>query len=395
MSGYSHSLEEAAVRFDSSKDFTIGIEEEFQILDPASLELANRFEELLAAGTRRLGSYIRGELIASEVEICTDRNMDFAEAERDIRGKRLSLFKTAAELGIRLGATGTHPFADWKDQRIIDTPHYRRVEERLRYCAWRNTTFGMHTHIGIRGRKRIIAVFNAMRGYLPAFLALSANSPFAEGVYTYLHSTRSQLFTKFFPRCGIPGPIADWREYTDFMEALFTTGSITEPTQVWWSVRPHPYFGTLEIRICDCQSSVEDTLAISSLILVVAASLAEDYDNGKPLPIASSMQIEENFWNAIRHGLNCNMVDFKARELVPVKEIILRIIDSTSTHAEKLGLVPHIERVKRILEVGNGAQRQIRMYAETGDISAAFAEAVSWSQPERQIDEKIPHLFEP
>lgn len=392
MAGYNHSLEEAAVRFDSSKDFTIGIEEEFQILDPASLSLTNRFEELQAAGTRRLGTYIRGELIASEVEICTSKCDNINEAERDIREKRQSLFRTAAELGVKLGATGTHPFAEWKDQRIIDTPHYHRVEERLRYCAWHNTTFGMHVHIGIRGRERIIAVFNAMRSYLPLFLALSANSPFAEGVYTYLHSTRSQLFTKFFPRCGIPGPITGWQEYADFMSTLFATGSITEPTQVWWSLRPHPYFGTLEVRICDCQSSVADTLAISALVLAVAAKLATAYDEGQPLPIASAMQIEENFWNAIRHGLDGSMVDFEKREIVPFRELIKRLVSSTSAQAERLGLIPHLGRIDQILATGNGAQRQIRLYEATDNISEVFAQAVSWCQPEEQLDEKISNL---
>ncbi|RJQ42857.1 MAG: YbdK family carboxylate-amine ligase [Gaiellales bacterium] len=388
MAGYNHSLEEAAVRFDSSKDFTIGIEEEFQILDPESLALTNRFEEMKAAGEKRLGSSIRGELIASEVEICTDKCASIAEAAKDLRDKRRGLFRTAAELGVTLGATGTHPFADWKDQRIINTPHYQRVEELLRYCAWHNTTFGMHVHIGIRGRERIIAIFDAIRSYLPIFLALSANSPFAEGVYTYLHSTRSQLFTKFFPRCGIPGPIGSWDEYTDYMSTLFSTGSVTEPTQVWWSVRPHPYFGTLEIRICDCQSNVEDTLAVSALILAVTAMLAGEYDDGRELPVANTMQVEENFWNAIRFGLDAEMIDFGLRQRIPVKEAIVRLTDRVSTHAKRLGLGEHMERIRQIITVGNGAQRQIRMYQETGDILEVFTQAVSWCQPERHQEER-------
>ncbi|MHB8967756.1 MAG: carboxylate-amine ligase [Thermoleophilia bacterium] len=392
MAGNSHSLEEAAALFDSSKDFTVGIEEEFQILDPASLMLTNRFEDLLAASSKRLGSYIRGELISSEVEICTDRCDSIADVERDIREKRLSLFQSAAELGLTLGATGTHPFADWKDQRIIDTPHYHSVEENLKYCAWHNTTFGMHVHIGIRGRNRIIAVFNAMRSYLPVFLALSANSPFAEGVYTYLHSTRSQLFTKFFPRCGIPAPVDGWREYADFMNTLYATGSITEPTQVWWSIRPHPYFGTLEIRICDCQADVEDTLAIVSLIQAVAAGLATDFDEGRPLAVAAPMQVEENFWNAIRYGLDGNMVDFETRELVPFRDVILELMGSADGASQQLGLSRHFDRISHILDQGNGAQRQIRLYEESGDIFQVYSRAVSWCQPERLPDDRIQNL---
>lgn len=391
MGAANYSLEQAGVRFDSSKDFTIGVEEEFQILDPKSLTLVNRFEELKKAGVRRLGTHIRGELIASEVEICTAKCDSIAEAENDIRDKRSSLFKTAAELNLMLGATGTHPFADWKDQRIIDTPHYARVEEHLRYCAWRNTTFGMHVHVGIRGRERIIAVYNALRGYLPQFLALSANSPFAEGVYTYLHSTRTQLFTKFFPRCNIPGPIDGWRGYADFMETLFAAGSITEPTQVWWSIRPHPVFGTLEVRVCDCQSSVTDTLAIAALILAVAAKLASDYDEKKDLPVANTMEVEENFWNAIRYGLTGGMIDFETREKLPTTDMIRRTIAATVPIQEQLGLKPHIERVAALLEAGNGAQRQIALYNRCSSIFDVFKEATSWCQPESLADEKLKH----
>lgn len=390
MAGYDYSLEAAGARFDRSKDFTIGVEEEFQILDPASLDLTNRFEDLQAAGEKRLGTYIRGELISSEVEICTDKCASIDEAEKEMREKRQSLFKTARELDLTLGATGTHPFANWKDQRIIDTPHYHRVEERLRYVAWHNTTFGMHVHVGIRGRERIIAVFNALRGYLPLFLALSANSPFAEGVFTYLHSTRSQLFTKFFPRCGIPAPIRDWGEYAEFMNSLFATGSITEPTQVWWSIRPHAYFGTLEVRICDCQSIVEDTLAIAALVLAVSAKLAADYDAGRELQVASAMQVEENFWNAIRNGLDGVVVDFARRELVPMDKAILSLVDQVEEQSKQLGLQKHLERVKLLVAGGNGAQRQIRMYQETGDIFEVFSQAVSWCQPQDLSDETAP-----
>jgi carboxylate-amine ligase len=389
MAGANYSLEQAGVRFDSSKDFTVGIEEEFQILDPSSLALVNRYEELKEAGTRRLGNRIRGELIASEVEICTDKCVDLAEAEKDIRNMRDSLFRTAADLDVVLGATGTHPFADWKDQHIIATPHYQRVEEHLRYCAWRNMTFGMHVHIGIRGRERIIAVYNALRGYLPQFLALSANSPFAEGVYTYLHSTRSQLFTKFFPRCNIPGPIEGWAGYADFMETLFSTGTITEPTQVWWSIRPHPVFGTLEVRICDCQSNVADTLAVTALILAVTAKLATDYDENTEMSIPSTMQVEENFWNAIRYGLDGEMIDFTAREKIPTIDMIKRTIASTSELHEQLGLTSYINRCEELLESGNGAQRQIALYETTGNIFKVFSEATSWCQPGSLTDERL------
>lgn len=388
MTSNRYSTAQAGDRFDNARDFTIGIEEEFQILDPGSLDLTNRFEELQELAYRRIGSFARGELIASEIEICTDRCEDMAAAEADLKGKRISLFEAAGELGVLLGATGTHPFASWKEQRIIDTPHYREVEGRLRYCTWRNVTFGMHVHVGIQGRERVVAIANAMRGFLPHLLALSANSPFDEGRYTYLHSTRTQLFTKFFPRCNIPGPFSGWQEYATLMETLFAAGSITEPTQVWWSVRPHPQFGTLEIRICDCQGDVEDTLAIAALTVALAATLAADYDDGRRLPVASVNEVEENFWRAIRYGLDGDLVDFNARREVPTAEAIAGLLELTADAQARLGLEPYTRRVPEILTAGNGAQRQIRLYEQTGDLETVFAETVHWCQPPRPAARK-------
>lgn len=385
-----YSLEQAAERFDASEDFTVGIEEEFQILDPETLELVDRFEDLQKKARNRIGTFARGELIASEIEICTDKCYSMAQAEADLKEKRLGLFESAEELGLALGASGTHPFADWKDQRIIDTPHYRIVEERLRYCAWRNTTFGMHTHVGVQGRERVIAVFNSMRGYLPQLLALSANSPFAEGYYTYLHSTRTQLFTKFFPRCNIPAPFADWNEYAAYVDTLFITNSISEPTQIWWSLRPHPIFGTLEIRICDCQSNVDDTLAIAALAVALVAKLCADYDGGKPLKVLSPNQIEENLWRAVRFGLDGSLVDFDTRKEIPASAAITALIDYTSDVHSQLGLGKYIGGIPRIISEGNGAQRQIGLYEEYRDLKSLHADVVAWSRPDHSLPQQKP-----
>ena len=373
-------MEQVAARFDGTEDFTLGIEEEFQLLDPATLELTPRFEELQQKAQARLGNSVRGELIASEIEICTGISNSAAEAEADLLDKRRQLFASAAELELTLGATGTHPFADWQDQRIIDTPHYRLIDRELRYCAWRNVTFGMHTHVGIRGRERMIAVFNAMRGYLPHLLALSANSPFSEGRYTFLHSARSQLFTKFFPRCGIPGPFHGWDEYAGLVETLFATNCISEPTEIWWSIRPHPLMGTLEVRICDCQGDVRDTMAVAALTLAMVAQLAADYDEGRRLPVLTTHEVEENFWRAIRHGLDGRLVDFNTRRELPAGDAIREIIDYSTGAQERLGLGRHMAQVENLLKNGNGALRQIRAYEASGDITAAFREAVSRTQ---------------
>src|SRR5436305_3437329 len=240
--------------FDHGCDFTVAVEEEFAVLDPETLELTNRFEELQAAadGTA-LEEHLVGELIASEVEIRTGRCDTYAEAAAKIGERRDQLDLLAGGLGIALAGIGTHPWSRWQDQRIIDTPHYRRNDELLRYVVWRNNTFGLHVHVGIRGADRAIAVHDALRNFLPEVLALSASSPFVEGVNSGLHSARPEIFTRMVPRCGIPDAYGSWAAWEDYIAFLYRTGSINEHPQLWWSVRPHPAYPTVEIRIADAQ----------------------------------------------------------------------------------------------------------------------------------------------
>ena len=375
-----YSLEQSAARFDDSQDLTVGIEEEFQILDAESLSLVNRFEDLYGAARKRLGAFVSGELIASEIEVRTDKHDRLGAAEADLMDKRSGLLEAAKEAGLALGASGTHPFSSWKDQRILDTPHYRAVEESLKYCAWRNLTFGMHTHIGIRGHERMIRIFNSMRGYMPQLLALSANSPFAEGRYTFLHSTRAQIFTRSFPRCNIPGAFHGWQDYAGLIDMYFTTRSITEPTQVWWSLRPHPLLGTIEVRICDCQSEVADTLAIAALAVALAAKLCEDYDSGMKLSVQTVNQLEENLWRATRYGLSGNLIDYTAMKEIPMPEAIAELIEFTAGVHSRLGLGGYISRIPAILAEGNGAQKQIKVHEQTGDVAAVNADSVARSR---------------
>src|SRR3954454_5179065 len=227
--------------FDDGTDFTIAVEEEFALLDAHTLALTDRFEEVYAAAIETdLAPNVVGELIASEVEVRTGRCEEFGQAAAAMQERRAQIQSVARELQIALGGTGTHPWSRWQDQRIIDTPHYRRNDEILRYVVWRNNTFGLHVHVGIRGRDRAIAVHNAARNFLPDLLALSASSPFVEDVNTGLHSARTEIFTRMFPRCGIPDPYDGWRGFEEYVSFLYRTGSITEHTQIWWSVRPHP-----------------------------------------------------------------------------------------------------------------------------------------------------------
>ena len=261
MADHGLDLEHVREVFEASTDFTVGLEEEFALVDPESLELAQRFSEVFAACQEDdiLSEAAAGELIEAEIEIRSGRGAGFAEAAELQRERRVRLFALAERMGLALAATGTHPWADYRDQRIIDTDHYNRLREELRWVAQRNTTWSLHVHVGVRGADRAIAVCDHLRGVLPELLALSANSPFLDGPDTGLHSVRTQVFTRTFPRCGIHEPFGDFGAYADFVGLLARTGTIVEATQLWWSVRPHHRFGTVEVRICDAQTRGDES----------------------------------------------------------------------------------------------------------------------------------------
>src|SRR3954454_15819198 len=300
---YEELLADARDAYDGGTDYTVAVEEEFALLDPESLGLVNRFEDVAAAakGTA-LEPHLVGELIASEVEVRTGRCESFAEAAAAMGARRAALQDLARGLDLSLGGTGAHPWSRWQDQRIIDTPHYRRNDKILRYVVWRNNTFGLHVHVGIRGGDRAIAVHNALRTFLPELLALSASSPFVEEVDTGLHSARTQIFTRTFPRCGIPDAYDGWRGFEDYVAFLYRTGSITEHTQLWWSVRPHLAYPTVELRIMDGQPDLGEAQSLAALGYALAARCARAVDEGDALPEIPRRLLEENLWRAIRFG---------------------------------------------------------------------------------------------
>ncbi len=278
-------LNTAQAIFDASTDFTVGLEEEFALLDPASLEMVGRFEQLrdsAAVSDPRLAESISGELIASEIEIRSGRGEDLAAARAAQQDVRRRLFALAADQGVELGSTGTHPFSDYRKQQIIQTEHYLRVEEGLKYVAWRNNTFSLHVHVGVRGADRAVLVCDRLRPVLPILLAVSANSPFLDGRDSGLASARTQTFTRSFPRCGIPDPFGDWASFADYIDFLVSTRSIVEYTQVWWSIRPHFSFGTVEVRICDAQMTAGESDALAALAVACVAQAARDVDEGVP-----------------------------------------------------------------------------------------------------------------
>ena len=361
--------------FEASTDFTVGIEEEFGILDPHTLSLDHRFEELQQAAQADpvLAESVAGELIKSEIEIRSGRGETFADAIERQREARVRLFRLAAERGALLAATGTHPWSPWQDQQIIETEHYRRVAEGLQYVAWRNNTFSLHVHVGVRGADRAVRVCDRLRPVLPDLLALSANSPFLDGRSSGLHSARSQIFTKSFPRCGIPDSFGGWPGYADYVDFLIATNSIVEQTQIWWSVRPHHSFGTVELRICDAQTSAADSTALEALITACIAQAALDEDEGVPHVDHPHRLIEENFWRAIRYGLHGKLIDLARREEYPAAAVGERLLDWTAEARALLGIDP-------ALPAESGAQRQRRALAEGASMQEVFQSEVAQTQ---------------
>jgi carboxylate-amine ligase len=357
-------LEGVRERFDDGVDFTIGIEEEYQLLDPETLALTNRFEDMMDSADERLRERLSGELIASEIEFRTGRHESFPEAARELTEGRLTTAALADRLGVAIGVTGVHPFSPWTEQRIIDTPHYRRVEAGLGYVAWINNTWSIHLHCGIRGADRAMAVASAMRSVLPELLALSANSAVYVGRLTRLHSTRTQVFTKSFPRCGVPDVFQDWAEYADYVALLERTRSIEESTQIWWSVRPHHSFGTLEVRICDGQTEMAESLGLAALMLACLAAFCADHDAGRTLPSHPHRLIEENIWRATRYGLEGNMIDLDRGIERPAADAIEALLAWSAPVHEPLGLTAFLAQVPQTLASGNGAMRQAARFAE-------------------------------
>jgi glutamate---cysteine ligase / carboxylate-amine ligase len=358
--------------YESGRDFTLAVEEEFAVLDPETLSLVGRFEELQAAAQGgELEEHLVGELISSEVEVRTGRCETFAQAAERIGERRRQLKTLADGIGVELGASGTHPWSPWQEQRLIDTPHYRRNDELLRYVVWRNNSFGLHVHVGIRGADRAVQVTSVLRNYLPELLALSASSPFVEGVFTHLHSARTQIFTRMFPRCGVPDSFPDWAAFERYVRFLYDTDSIDEHTQMWWSVRPHLAFPTVEIRICDAQPDLEEARSLAAVAYSLTARIARALDEGEPLPDLPHRLIEENFWRAIRHGLAGEFIDLQTGRVRPTRQALEELCEWVRPVAEELGAAAWL----RVPEA-NSAERQMARHAEGATFEEIYAELV-------------------
>ncbi len=359
-------LAAARETFEGSADFTVGIEEEFALVDPDTLELVPRFELLrdAARDDLLLSDSIAGELISSEIEIRSGAGADVADARVKQAEARRRLFALARANGVALGATGTHALSDYREQHVIDTEHYHRVEEGLKYVAWRNNTFSLHVHVGVHGADRAVRVCDRLRPVLPLLLAVSANSPYIDGRDSGLHSGRSQIFTKSFPRCGVPDVFGSGAAWAEDVELLVRTKSIVEFTQLWWSVRPHHAFGTVEVRICDAQMTAPEADALAELIVACVRRAAAEVDAGETPPDLPHRLIEENMWRAIRYGQDGRLLDLEAPRIeeFPAQEAA----DRLRAWAGSTALLPDL----------NGAQRQRRLIDAGATPAEVYAECL-------------------
>jgi carboxylate-amine ligase len=378
-------LAAARETFEASADFTVGIEEEFALLDPQTLLLIPRFEELRDDGVADpvLSESIAGELISSEIEIRSGRGADVEDALARQADRRRRLFALAGAHGVALGSTGTHPLSDYREQHIIDTEHYRRVEEGLKWVAWRNNTFSLHVHVGVHGADRAVRVCDRLRPVLPLLLAISANSPFIDQRNSGLHSGRSQIFTKSFPRCGVPDAFGSWAAWDEYVAMLVRTRSIVEFTQLWWSVRPHHDFGTVEVRVCDAQLTAQESDQLCALIVACVRRAAEEVDSGEVPPDLPHRLIEENMWRAIRYGQDGRLLDLDAApaglhviEEFPASEAVDRLRAWTGADVA----LPEL----------NGAQRQRRMIDAGAGPAEVYAECVRETHATYAQEERVP-----
>jgi glutamate---cysteine ligase / carboxylate-amine ligase len=355
------------VNYGRRRPFSLGVEEEFQLLNSESYELTSRFDEVFEAvgGDPR----VKPELMQSIVEVATHVADSVPEAIEEARGLRAQLRDAAAASGSLIASAGTHPFSRYEHQDITDEPRYRELIESMQWVAERELIFGLHVHVGLESAQQAIAVASALRTWLPELLALSANSPFWQGRDTGLASTRVKLFDAF-PRSGLPPAFSSFEEFELLVERGIKTGSWEDYTYIWWDLRPHPKLGTIEVRVCDGQTRLESLAGIVALVQSLAATLAEQYAVEGTLPIQPRTLIEENKWRAARYGLDAELIDFGRDETRPAREAALELVELASPCARRLGCEDELEEVERLCARGTGADEQRREWDEEGSLLA-------------------------
>jgi carboxylate-amine ligase len=372
-----------------SQAFTVGVEEEFQIVDPETWELRSHVSELLASGASSLGDQIKPELHQSIVEVGTRICDDVGQLRSEILRMRRELVAAADRLGLRVAAAGTHPFSNWMDQILSPGERYQHLVEELQQLARSLLIFGLHIHVAVPDRSEAIDLMNAARYFLPHLLALSTSSPFWAGRDTGLKSYRTAVFRRF-PRTGIPDHFGSWGEYESYAALLVQLNCIDNPKKIWWDLRPHPSFGTLEFRICDVPTDPRASLAIAALAQAIIVKLHRLYERNQGFRLYRRALIEENKWRAARWGIDGKLVDFGRRIEVPMRDLALELLEFVDDVVDDLGCRDEVSYVRTILRDGTSADRQLQVYRETGDLRAVVRFVVDETRRGVELNDSSP-----
>jgi glutamate---cysteine ligase / carboxylate-amine ligase len=373
--------------------FTLGIEEEFQIVDPKTRELRSHVSEILEEGRMILGEQVRPEMIQSQIEAGTGICQNIQEARDEVVMLRSTISSLARKKGLEIVAASTHPFSHWQDQEIYDDERYTLLIEEIQIVARSLLIFGLHVHVGVADRERAIHIMNAVRYFLPHILALSTSSPFWLGVDTGMKSYRSEVFKKF-PRTDIPDHFDSYSSFERYVSLLIKTNCIDNGKKIWWDVRPHPFFHTLEFRVCDIPTNVDDTIALAALFQAIVAKLNKLIDKNLGFRLYRRMLIQENKWRALRYGLDGMLIDFGKQKEVPVRDLIRELLEFVDEVVDDLGSRKEIEHIHTILDRGTSADEQLRVYKESKDLKTVVDHLIAGTMvnipPINEIDIPIP-----
>lgn len=347
--------------------FTLGIEEEFQTIDPNTRELRSHLSQIVEGGQMTLHEQVKAEMHQAVVEVGTTICNDIGEARSQVLMLRRHVMELADHQGLKIGAAGTHPFSRWQDQPITPDVRYDKIVEELQEAARSNLVFGMHVHIGIENREMGVYMMNTLRYFLPHLFALSTNSPFWEGRETGYKSFRTKVFERF-PRTGIPGFFHSASDYDEFIALLIKTGCIDNGKKIWWDLRLHPFFDTIEYRICDMMLRADETICVAAIMQALVAKIYKLKMQNLNFRIYRSALVKENKWRAARYGLDGCMIDFGKQEEVPTRQLILELLDFIDDVVDELGSRHEVEYALKMMEMGTGADRQLQMFRDTGDL---------------------------